>query len=218
MFIERPDPRRVYRRAVLHAGVKDDGIHHEFVSGLHGEKLDFDRVYQRRRSPTYLLGLVLKGQLIHDISPNDRIGIVGIANGATQHAVDLSRYMQFRYPYLSDSPLVTTKRIEGQQKIVELTSESHHTLGSQSIDTVVLDDDVGTTGSSTAQPVPDLLNIGFDDIFAAYDWIRSDHLPYLDELGVPAYGLIEEVLPNFTPSQCNEVGLCMQGLELVRYK
>ena len=35
----------IFRQHILAAGVLDpEGVHHEFVSGMHGRKLDFDTI------------------------------------------------------------------------------------------------------------------------------------------------------------------------------
>lgn len=213
--------KEFYWQRLLAAGVREpDGFHSEFVKGAHGQKLDMEKVLSRRRSPDYLLGLVLKGGLVADEvrrMGGRRVALVGIANGMTTHAHDLSRYMSWRHPGLEVTALDTEKIVEGKQKTIQLTGLSRHILERRRFDVAVLDDDVGTRGSSTAQPVPDLRDYGIPHIFAAYNVLRSGTLPDLDALGVPTLTLLSKPQPNYSPEDCAQVGFCAMGWDLAEY-
>lgn len=217
-MLERPDFAKIFRNNIVRSGVLDTDIHREFVKGQHGKKLEFDKVYQRRQSGLYLASLGLKTHMLRErVEPGQTIALLGIANGAVQHALDWVVFARSTLPGCRVVGLTTKKYMQDDQKIVELTDQSRAWLADNQPDLVVLDDDVGTTGSSTAQPVPELRRFGVSCIWAAYDWIRSESLPHLDELHVPYSGIVEEPLPNYEPADCRDFGHCAQGVPLELY-
>ncbi len=216
---ERLDFPKMYRGNIVASGVLDTDIHREFVKGQHGKKLEFDKIYKRRKSGLYLASLGLKTNMLRErVLPGQKVAILGIANGAVQHALDWAVYCKPALPGCEVVGLTTRKYMVGDQKIVKLTDEARLWLSQNTPDLVVLDDDVGTTGSSTAQPVPELQSFGVGSIWAAYDWIRSEYLQFLDQLRVPYSGIVEEPLPNYEPEECRTVGLCAQGVSLESYQ
>lgn len=218
-MLECLDFAKLYRNNLVESGVLDTDIHREFVKGQHGKKLEFDVVYKRRCSGLYLASLGLKTNLLRDrIESGQTIAILGIANGAVQHAQDWALYAGTILRDCQIIGLTTRKYEQDGQKVVELTDETRAKLSRECPDLMVLDDDAGTTGSSTAQPVPELRSFGAQSIWAAYDWIRSETLPFLKDLEVPYSGIIEEPLPNYEPEDCHAFGLCAQGLPLKPYK
>ena len=212
------DLKEIYWDRLIAAGIQDpEGFHHEFVRGGHGRKLDMEIVLNRRLSFNYLLGLVLKGSIVARHTQGDRIAVVGIANGMTTHAHDLSHYMAWRYPRLQVTAFETEKFISADKKIIQLTNLSHYVFKRNKFDVAVLDDDIGTTGSSTAQPVIPLRDYGISQIFAAYNVLRNNRLPELDALDVPVHSIVTKPQPTYSPLECAQVGFCSQGWELAKY-
>ncbi|MCA9331851.1 hypothetical protein KC968_02830 [Candidatus Saccharibacteria bacterium] len=206
---------KTYQQALERAGVKDDSIHHEFVSGAHGVKLDFDVTHKNRSSLLYMAGVMMKASMImRDFEGSDRIGVLGIDTGTTQHARDVATVILSSGFGARVFSLTTVKSIQNGQKFIELTDETKELLVDHRITSVAIDDDVGTTGSSTAQPIPIMRDLGVQDTAVYYDWVRNPRLPRLDELQVAYRGMIEAWLPDYQPDDCI---LCDSGVPLVPY-
>ncbi len=205
----------MYQRALEQAGVKNESVHHEFVTGVHGIKIDFDVTHNNRSSPLYIAGVMFKASLIMRESGGEGvIGILGIDTGTTRHAKDVATVITSAGFAMRAVALTTHKRIEDGKKHIELTDETRELVSAHKIRHIAIDDDTGTTGSSTAQPVPALRDLGVEDISVYYDWIRNPELPYLDELGVAYEGIIRVCLPDYEPDDCE---LCDSNVPLIPY-
>ena len=185
-----------------------DGMHHEFVSGMHGQKLDFDKILTGTDFYIQWVSLYARAikQIYGDVYP---AAIVGIANGANRLAKSIA-------PLISDDMIVlSTEKVDA--KTVKLTEDSVEILKSQSIESVLIVEDVGTTGSTTVTAVHDLKDKGVKKIEALNGWVRTESLVRLDEIGLPYYALIHDVLPVFSPDDCerDEEGFCKRGFEFV---
>lgn len=182
--------------------------HHEFVSGNHGRKLDFDKIVEG--TDFYIHWVSIYARAIRALYPN-RLpdALVGIANGANRLARDIA-------PLLGGKVLgLTTEKVDS--KTVQLDDEATETiLGSEeAISFVLTVEDVGTTGSTTATAINDLREVGVRRVEAVNFWQRNPSLPKLDDLRVPYSAVIPEVLPMFSPEACPVEGLCAQGVPLI---
>lgn len=223
-MIERPDLRDVYANNIFAAEILDQDCHHEFVGGEHGLKADMEVVYKNRKAAPYFLGLILKARMIlddlDDVSSRslaNRLTIIGLADGATQHGRDLSILVQAVRPKLHVVSLDTVKYQANGSKVLELTKQAHQYLEENDPGMVALADDVGTTGSTPAQIVGPLRAYGAKSIKAYYDLMRRPDLQYLDQLDVPYDAIVHEDLPNYSPENCRATGYCAQGVRLVNY-
>lgn len=181
-------------------------IHHEFVSGNHGRKLDFDKI--PTDSDFYIEWVSVYARAIKaryaDRMPD---ALVGVANGANRLSTSVSGL-------LGNSVLgLTTVKLDA--KTVELDEDSIEKLGGVKFALII--EDVGTTGSTTGTAVTSLRDLGVRRIEAITTWQRNASLPKLDELRIPYGSLIPEPLPMFTPEDCasNPEGFCNQGVPLV---
>jgi len=192
-----------------HGILDPPSLHHEFVSGNHGRKLDFDKI--PTGSDLYIQWTALFARVIKAIykggEPNT---LVGIANGANRLPRSLA-------PLLGEGVLALTTEKEGSGS-VKLDSIST-ALADEDVrnqDLVLIIDDVGSTGGTAASVVSSLRKVGFSRIEAMYFWQRSPNLPAFDDLGISYKAVITEELPMFAPDEClaEPEGYCHQGVSL----
>lgn len=180
--------------------------HHEFVSGNHGLKLDFDKI--KVGTDFYTNWVSIYASAIKALYPDRRPdALVGIANGANRLARDIASLLGGGVLALA------TQKIDGN--IVRLDDKSIETTAEKQVSFALTVEDVGTTGSTTASAVGDLRRVGVEHIESINFWQRSPTLPRLDEMGVTYSAIIKEVLPMYAPEACATEGLCAQGVALI---
>jgi orotate phosphoribosyltransferase len=67
---------------------------------------------------------------------------------------------------------------------------------------VVVFEDVGTTGSNSVQVARGALEAGALAVEVVTTWKRQPALGRLDEAGIPYRAIIDEVLPTYSPLEC----------------
>jgi hypothetical protein len=197
------------KHELLNAGVLDSGCHSEFAGSKHGLKLHLDRV--ARGSLLYTKMIRAKAEKIAEVNQAKKRGIVvvGIANGTNQTALDLADYLG------GNTIGVETYKIRGRR--VKLTQIAKRVIMATQPELVVLDEDVGTEGTVCANLAPQIKVLGAENVIAVHTWQRQPTLPGLDKTKVPYYPVIYDVLPTYTPFQCQEMGYCADGIELIPY-
>ena len=185
-------------------------VHHEFVSGNHGRKLDFDKI--QTDSDFYIDWVAIYARVIRACH-QDRLpdALVGIANGANRLSESVSHLLGRRVLGL------TTVKMDA--KTVRLDEEAIEAISGGNVRFAMSIEDVGTTGSTTATAVNHLRELGVPRVEAITTWQRNPRLPRLDELRIPYSSMILEPLPMFSPEDCvsNPEGLCAQGVPLVEH-
>ncbi len=182
--------------------------HHEFVSGNHGRKLDFDKILTG--SDFFKQWTNVYAQWISERYRNDLPdALIGVANGANRLSSSVA-------PFVVDtiSGLLTDKV---DKKTVKANSASRFIIQQLKPEFVLIIEDVGTTGSTTATLVEDLQSLGVSRIEAVTTWQRNPNLEQLDKLGIMYSSMIPEALPMFKPEECrsNSEGFCNQGVLLI---
>lgn len=183
-------------------------IHHEFVSGNHGRKLDFDKI--ERGADMYIDWVAIYARAIRAMYPHRRPdAIVGIANGANRLAEDVGHL-------LSIQGLKTVKK---DAKTVKLNEAAIAAIDDDNIRFALTIEDVGTTGSTTSTAAEDLRQAGVPRIESVNFWQRNPSLPKLETLRIPHAAVILEPLPMFAPDECatDQNGYCAQGISLVAH-
>ena len=192
-------------------GVLDpEDLHHEFVSGNHGKKLDFDKIQKEQDFDLYTEWVSLYARSIHALY-GGRIpdALVGIANGANRLSTDVAGLLGKKVMGL------TTVKID--TKTVKLDDEAIDAIRSGNIKFALTIEDVGTTGSTTSSVISELRDEGVKRIESITTWQRNPSLPRLDEYCIPYSSLISEPLPMFSPEDCvsDPEGYCFQGITLI---
>jgi orotate phosphoribosyltransferase len=185
-------------------------VHHEFVNGNHGRKLDFDKI--PTDSDFYIDWVSIYARIIR-ARYQDRLpdALVGIANGANRLSESVSHLLGKRVLGL------TTVKMDA--KTVRLDDEALEAVGSGKVRFALTIEDVGTTGSTTATAIDHLREVGIQRIEAITTWQRNPTLPRLDTLRVPYSAMIPESLPMFSAEDCvsNPQGFCAQEVPLITH-
>ncbi len=186
-------------------------VHHEFADGHHGRKLDFEKITDD--SDLYIPWVDLYARYIrarYRRSMPD--AIVGVANGANRLSKDIpSSFSDLGKKVLS---LYTAKTNSGS---IRVTDESIAILEAKRVRFALIVEDVSTTGSTSANVVDHLRELGKRRIEIVSTWQRSTHLPYLEERQVRHGAMIYHPLPMFTPEECltSPEGYCARGIALI---
>lgn len=200
------DKIETLKQHILESGVLDGAdIHHEFVSGLHGRKIDFDTI--PTDSELYRLWVeVTADYILTSYAPLPEM-ILGTANGANRLAVSVAAKIQHGILGL------TTQKLTA--KSVELSTVAEEFITSLTPQHVLILEDVGTSGTTSATAALSALKHGAIKVTVLNTWQRSDTLKKLEENNIEWQSIIHERLPNFTPEECRENGLCAQEITLI---
>lgn len=204
-------PRSVvdFRNHILDSGVLDpEGVHHEFVSGMHGRKLDFDLIPDE--SELFGEWVNVCARRIEDLYEHDdwiKLALMSVANGTNRLVEPVAIELGAHY-----STLLTEKI---SPKEVALTRRSVVRLQSLEPDLVVAIEDVGTSGSTAATAVTSAREHGARRVEALNTWQRREQLEALVGIDAVYHSIIYEPLPTLTPEECQATGYCSWGWEYI---
>ncbi|MDL2362999.1 MAG: hypothetical protein QFB86_01295 [Patescibacteria group bacterium] len=193
-----------FRNHVLEAGVLDpEGTHHEFVSGMHGRKLDFDKI--AIGSPLYEEWTTVAADYISEEYSELPQIILGVANGTNRVAIDTARH--FNGDVIG---AVSEKDPENSKKLY-LSEMAGKLITAMQPELVVVLEDVGTTGSNSVQVARHALAAGAQEVEVVLTWQRQSKLQKLLDSGIAYRAIINEPLPTYDPEECENVGYCADG-------
>lgn len=201
----------IFRDHIIHAeGVLDpEGIHHEFVSGMHGRKLDFDAIPTESR--LFQEWVEACAQTIDTLYGGQSVGrrkaLLSVANGTNRLVRPVAALLD------NDFAPLETRKIS--PKSVELSDETAAYFAEQSPDFVLVVEDVGTRGTTSATAVAAAVRAGAGRVEALNTWQRRSQLEELDALGVTYNSVIIEPMPTMSAPQCATVGPCAQGWQFI---
>lgn len=188
--------------------VDPEGVrHHEFVSGNHGRKLDYDKI--KTGTDLYIDWVALYARTILELYPHRKPdALVGIANGANRLSLNIAHL-------LGGGVLgLTTEKVDA--KTVKLDDNAREAVASGAVKYAVTVEDVGTTGGTTLTALMDLREVGVLRVESTNGHQRNASLPRLDDARVPYEAMILDTsLPTFTPEKCEAEGYCAQGVLLI---
>lgn len=199
---------QTFQRNIIEAGVLDpEAVHHEFVSGMHGRKLDFDTI--PIGSPLYVEWINVATNFISSEFPQLPQIIMGVANGTNRVALDIARRF--------DGQVVgaASEKDSQSSKVLKLSPLAGRLVSALEPELVVVIEDVGTTGSNSAQVARHCLESGAQSVEVVTTWQRRPQLEKLEEAGIPYRAIINETLPIFTPEECTDTGYCSQGWQFI---
>lgn len=208
-----------FRGHILEQGVLDpEGVHHEFVSGMHGRKLDFDTI-PRFEDPDDILGdfsplynewVDVNAAFLRTTFPALPQVIIGVANGTNRLAIDLETRLE---SYTMGLP--SAKDDQNAKKLF-LPVRTQNALKYLEPRLAVVVEDVGTTGSNSVQVAIAAREAGARDAVVVTTWKRREQLERLDEAGIEYRAIIDEPLPTFSPEDCVQTGFCSWGWRFIR--
>ena len=200
-----------FKKHIIESDVLDpEGVHHEFVSGLHGRKLDFDVIPDDSELFREWVQVVAQkvAELYPDI-PLRRLALLSVAGGTNRLVGPVAEAMGGGVTSL------LTEKISPKE--VELTTEAKKNLKELRPELVLVIEDVGTQGTTSASAVRSATEAGARRVEALNTWQRSHSLIKLDEIGANYNSVVKELLPNLTPEECRESGYCAQGWKLIEH-
>lgn len=181
-----------------------EDIHHEFVSGIHGRKLDFDSI--PTGSELYEEWIDACAQFIRENYKGQPDMIVGVANGANRMAVSIASRLANRTYGLITEKLTPTS--------VGLARVSQDFISSYKPAFVLIVEDVGTAGTTSATAAAEALKAGAKKVSVLNTWQRRERLERLEQAGVDYHSMIKEFLPTYEPDACT---YCKKGIKLVAH-
>lgn len=197
-----------FRQHVLDAGVLDpEGTHHEFVSGMHGRKLDFDII--DTESELYDEWVDVSEDFIRHNYATLPYFIIGVANGTNRLALDVAR--RFR----GESVGLVSEKDEQESKVLRLAPLTEWILSKVIVPQVVILEDVGTTGSNSVQVAEEVRKLQRKSPEVIVTWKRREKLERLEEAGITYRAVIDEPLTTYSPDECQEAGYCWRGWEFI---
>jgi orotate phosphoribosyltransferase len=197
-----------FRDHIIEAGVLDpEGTHHEFVSGMHGRKLDFDTV--ETGSPLYDEWINVAAGFIAEEFPDLPEVILGVANGTNRVALDTAR--KFDGQVFG----AVSEKDSQDSKVLRLGAAAGKLIMCMKPELVVVIEDVGTTGSNSVQVARHALEAGAKQVEVVTTWQRREVLERLVDAGIPYRAIINEPLTTYPPEECKGTGFCAQGWKFI---
>lgn len=204
----------VFRSEIITGGLVMDpeGVHHEFVSGLHGQKLDFDNIPED--SELYRDWVGVNVDFIRNTYTQIPGALIGVANGTNRLARDVGAVM-----FGETTALPSAKDPENSKRLY-LPEYTHKFLEIMQPKLAIVLEDVGTTGSNSVQVAEAALDAGAEYVEVVLTWQRRAQLERLREAKIPYRSIIEEALPTFTPGvdgtcATDPNGFCARGWEFI---
>jgi orotate phosphoribosyltransferase len=192
-----------FKKRVLSEGILDgEDIHHEFVSGVHGRKLDFDKI--ETGSDLYKEWVEVLVDFIKDSYDQQPDVILGVANGANRLAVSVAAGLGN-----GTMGLMTEKETSKASKFHVCVED---VIRGYKPKFVLVIEDVGTAGTTSATASKKALEAGAQHVEVLNTWQRNEKLPRLDEVGVAYRSVILEPMPSYQPDECE---YCKNDVEFV---
>lgn len=196
------------RSNLMEAGILDpEGVHHEFVSGKHGQKLDFDKI--PTGSDLYDQWVQTTAGFIKEEYPRLPGIVIGVANGTNRLAESVAEQLG------KDVAGAVSEKDPNNSKKLYLTEEAGRLLTDVHPEFVLVLEDVGTTGSNSVQVAQAVVDAGVPNVEVLTTWQRQTELARLDEADIHYRSMIPEALPTFDPEECVRTGFCARGFEFI---
>jgi orotate phosphoribosyltransferase-like protein len=195
----------VFKDRIISAGVLDpEGVHHEFRSGLHGQKLNFEKV--GTSGPFYEEWVHRAADFLAKDFPRLPDAVLGVADGTNQLALDVAKRLG------SEVTGLVSRKNEFDKNTLMLSESAERFISQHESELLIVLEDVGTTGSNSVQVAGAGLWAGAKQVEVVVTWQRRPSLERLDGAGIPYRALIHEDLPGYDPDDCR---FCEQGWELI---
>jgi len=185
-----------------------EGTHHEFVSGMHGRKLDFDNIEDD--SLLYREWVDVNASFLRENYLELPRFVLGVANGTNR----LSRDVASRF---EDSEILgfETEKDPNNSKVIGLTHRAFKFINIMRPQFVLVLEDVGTTGSNSVQAAVAAKEAGAQRVEVLTTWKRRENLEKLDEKDIPHQAIIDQVLPTYSAEECVIKGFCAKNWEFI---
>jgi orotate phosphoribosyltransferase len=200
-----------FKNHILESDILDpEGVHHELIGGMHGQKLDFGKIPDG--SQLLEEWIEITAQTIHEVHTARNLGklmLLSVATG-TDRLVD-------PVAQLLGENVSSALTYKVTPEAVKLTIGAKHAIRSREIDLIIALEDVAKTGASSAMAVSESRDNGAKNVEVLNTWQRSAHLRKLEEIGAGYHSIIREELPTYSDAYCKDVGYCAHDWELITY-
>ena len=197
-----------FKSRILATILDKEGTHQEFVSGLHGQKLDFDLIDSK--DPLYEEWIDVTARFIRQEYAALPEVIVGVANGANRVALDTAR--KFNGQVFG----AVSEKEEPRSKAIRLTNLTARLISALRPALAIVVEDVSTTGSNSVQVARQVKLAGAKSVEVVTTLQRSPRLEILHESGIVYRAIIQENLPSYEPDDCRDKGFCADNWELIQ--
>lgn len=197
-----------FKQRLVESILDPEGTHHEFVSGLHGRKLDFDLI--STDSPLFKEWVEVVSQSLQQLYPNanwSQTVLLSVANGTNRLVEPVAKIIN------SGATALKTEKLT--PKSVKLTKHAGQYIRTNKPQLVITIEDVSTKGTTLASAVSAARAAGAKNVEAIDTWQRREKLEELDEIKVRYNSIIKEILPNLEPEECRSKGYCAKGWQFI---
>ncbi len=197
-----------FKQRLAESIVDPEGTHHEFVSGLHGRKLDFDLI--PTNSPLFKEWVEVVAHSLRKLYPKidwTKTALLSVANGTNRLVEPVAKAINNNVTALKTEKLTS--------KSVKLSQDARQYIQSMKPELVIVIEDVSTKGTTLASAVNAARLAGAKHIEAVDTWQRREKLEELDRIGVSHHSIIKELLPTLTPEECRSSGYCAKGWQFI---
>lgn len=201
-------PAEKFVQELVKCGVIDSGqVHHEFNQGLHGRKVDFDKI--ETASDLFRRWVNLTASSIRDKYTELPDALLGVANGTNRLAEAVAKELG------GEMYALITEKVEQSKPV--LNKESSQLVKEKLPKFVLVVEDVGTKGTNSLSAAKSAAQAGVPRVEVLNTWQRNETLELLDEARITYKSVIKKVMPNYTPEDCRTIGYCAQGLKIIPY-
>lgn len=201
-----------FKKHIIESGIVLDpeGVHHEFVSGMHGRKLDFDSIPDN--SPLFNEWVDVVTDFIRETYPDINLAktaILSVAGGTNRLVGPIADKLG------GGSVALLTEKVSPKE--VKLTDESVKKLQALQPDLVITVEDVGTKGTTSATAIKSARAAGAKRVEAINTWQRRARLEELDAINAVNHSIILDELPTYSAEECRANGYCAKGWEYIEH-
>lgn len=201
-------PKELEQKLIEFGVLDPERVHHEFSQGLHGQKVDFDKIDEE--DPIFDEWAEATAGFIEREYPLQPDALIGVAKGTNRLAKAVARKVGEGILFLATEKNDQAKPI--------LTEEARLQVEEFKPVFALVTEDVGTVGTNSLAAAQSALAAGIPRVEVLNTWQRSSTLTLLEEAGVEYRSIIRHILPSYTPEECRgEGGLCGAGWELIPY-
>ncbi|MDB5184953.1 MAG: hypothetical protein JWN38_761 [Candidatus Saccharibacteria bacterium] len=203
------DLQEAIERAPYEGVFDPTGLHHEFSSGMHGQKLDLDKI--PTDSPLYYNWISSISNFLYSEYDELPQAVVGVARGTNRVALSVAERLQHQTEIIG---VESTKAPDGR---VYLSAYASKLLFEAEPQSLVVVEDVATSGYNAGLVASAAQRLHIPRVSVLNTWQRRPQLERLAEAGIPYKSMIHEYLPTYSAEDCARTGFCAQGWRLIPY-
>lgn len=207
-----------FRDHLASAPLVDTSVHSSFKAPphLHGYKADFGKAVPPG-SRLFDEWVEVTARFIMETYSNHFDALVGIDSGTN----DLADRVAASLTRETGRTVMSIRTEKNKKDSTQFNLEKHWgraVLRTMPVDSALILEDAGSTGSSSGAVVDVLREEGVEDVRVLNTLQRSLVLPELESRGVPYDSLYIEEFKTYTAEECAISGLCAQGIPLSRHR